>query len=209
MLVFEERGKPEYPEKNLSEQSREPTNSVHIWRRVRESNPGHIGGRRARSPLRQPCCPCVAMDVVNCQLWAKHPQHVAKCRNRMAKRTQHLAPNNVAIVWPGLYNYRRRLTMKIKVSASVWNSHRTSLWTRRRKTNTDSRFPQNNSFHLNLTSCKHRHRYYGHHSSFQTVNFYMKIFWKHTWQQQQQHVTSNCGRVPHTWPDLHVIRNCS
>ena len=54
MLVFEERGKPEYPEKNLSEQSREPTNSDHIWRRVRESNPGHIGGRRALSPLRQP-----------------------------------------------------------------------------------------------------------------------------------------------------------
>ena len=55
MLVFEERGKPEYPEKNLSEQSREPTNSAHIWRRVQESNPGHIGGRRALSPLRQPC----------------------------------------------------------------------------------------------------------------------------------------------------------
>ena len=30
MLVFEERGKPAYPEKNLSEQSREPTNSAHI-----------------------------------------------------------------------------------------------------------------------------------------------------------------------------------
>jgi len=30
MLVFEERGKPEYPEKNLSEQSRESTtNSTH------------------------------------------------------------------------------------------------------------------------------------------------------------------------------------
>ena len=29
MLVFEERGKPEYPEKNLSEQGREPTtNSI-------------------------------------------------------------------------------------------------------------------------------------------------------------------------------------
>ena len=27
MLVFEERGKPEYPEKNLSQQSRELTNS--------------------------------------------------------------------------------------------------------------------------------------------------------------------------------------
>ena len=57
MLVFEERGKPEYPEKNLSEQSREPTNSTHIWRRVRESNPGHIGGRQALSPLRQLCSP--------------------------------------------------------------------------------------------------------------------------------------------------------
>ena len=30
MLVFEERGKPEYPEKNLSEQSTEPRNSVHL-----------------------------------------------------------------------------------------------------------------------------------------------------------------------------------
>jgi len=31
MLVFEERGKPEYPEKNLSEQSREPTtNSTQV-----------------------------------------------------------------------------------------------------------------------------------------------------------------------------------
>ena len=31
MLVFKERGKPEYPEKNLPEQRREPTtNSTHI-----------------------------------------------------------------------------------------------------------------------------------------------------------------------------------
>ena len=57
MLVFEEREKPKYVEKNLSEQSREPTNSVHIRCRVRESNPGLIGGRRALSPLRQPCSP--------------------------------------------------------------------------------------------------------------------------------------------------------
>jgi len=27
---FEERGKPEYPGKNLSEQRREPTNSTHM-----------------------------------------------------------------------------------------------------------------------------------------------------------------------------------
>jgi len=31
VLVFEERGKPEHPEKNLLEQGREPTtNSTHI-----------------------------------------------------------------------------------------------------------------------------------------------------------------------------------
>ena len=58
LLVFQERGKPEYPEKNLSEQSREPTtNSTHILRRRRDLNPGHIGGRRALSPLRHPLLP--------------------------------------------------------------------------------------------------------------------------------------------------------
>ena len=46
MLVFEERGKPEYPEKNLSEQRREPCRQV--W----ESHPGHTGGRQALLPLR-------------------------------------------------------------------------------------------------------------------------------------------------------------
>ena len=55
---FEERGKPEYLEKNLSEQGREPTtNSTHIWRRRRDLNPGHIGGRQVLSPLRHPCFP--------------------------------------------------------------------------------------------------------------------------------------------------------
>ena len=53
MLVFEERGKPENPEKNLSVQSREPTNSTHIWLRVWESNSGHISGKQVLSPLRQ------------------------------------------------------------------------------------------------------------------------------------------------------------
>ena len=57
MLVFGERGKPEYPEKNLSEQKGESTNSAHLWRRVRESNPGHIGGKRVLLPLPQPCSP--------------------------------------------------------------------------------------------------------------------------------------------------------
>ena len=59
MLVFDERVKPEYPGENLSWQSREPTNSIHIWHRVRKSNPGHIGGRQVLSPLGQPCHQCL------------------------------------------------------------------------------------------------------------------------------------------------------
>ena len=76
-----EWGKPGYPEKNLSEQGREPTtNSTHIWSRVWELNPGHIVGRRAVSPLRHPCsclklftclvqtmgCPC--FTTIPCKL---------------------------------------------------------------------------------------------------------------------------------------------
>ena len=58
VLVFKESRKPEYPEKNLSEQGRElTTNSTHIWRRHRDLNPGHIGGRRVLPPLRHPCSP--------------------------------------------------------------------------------------------------------------------------------------------------------
>ena len=57
MLIFEERGKPEYPEKNLSVQERKPAaNSTHIAQ-VRKSKPSHIGGRRVLSPLRHPCSP--------------------------------------------------------------------------------------------------------------------------------------------------------
>ena len=53
---FEERGKPEYPDKNFLEQWREPTtNSSHVWLRRRDLNPGHIGGRRVLSPLLHPC----------------------------------------------------------------------------------------------------------------------------------------------------------
>ena len=36
-------------------QSRETTNSIHIWNRVWKSNLGHIGGRQVLSPLGQPC----------------------------------------------------------------------------------------------------------------------------------------------------------
>ena len=61
MQVFEERGKPEYPGKNLPEQRREEkrTNKFyshnHIWRRVWKSNPGHVRERRVLSPQRYHC----------------------------------------------------------------------------------------------------------------------------------------------------------
>ena len=63
-VVFEERGKPEYLEKNLSELATEPTtNSTHIWRQRRELNPDHIGGRRVLSPKRYPCSPPPLREV--------------------------------------------------------------------------------------------------------------------------------------------------
>ena len=44
-LVFKERGKLEYLEKNLLEERREPTtNSTQIWHWRQDSNPGHTGG---------------------------------------------------------------------------------------------------------------------------------------------------------------------
>ena len=53
MLVFEERGKPEYLEKNLSKQSREQTNSAHMT-----PSPGNEP-RQALSSLRQPFFPAL------------------------------------------------------------------------------------------------------------------------------------------------------
>ena len=66
---FLRRGERGVPGENLSVQSREQTNSTHIWRRVRESNPGHIGGRRVLSPLRHPCTlhPTLGRRVVPCR----------------------------------------------------------------------------------------------------------------------------------------------
>jgi len=66
MLVFEERGKPEYPQRNLSEQRTEPTtNSTHIQCQVWKSNPGHFGGRQALSPLHQPCSPNISIYLLS------------------------------------------------------------------------------------------------------------------------------------------------
>ena len=50
---FWREGKTGAPGRNLSEQRREPTRSTQLWRRVRETNPSHIDGRRLFSPLHQ------------------------------------------------------------------------------------------------------------------------------------------------------------
>ena len=78
MLVLQERGKPEYREKNLSEKSREPTtNSTHKLRRRRDLNPGNIGGRRALSPLRHPLLPEQGMVKAQSLLLGHYFQNLA------------------------------------------------------------------------------------------------------------------------------------
>ena len=58
---------------------------------------------------------CCWLKFETGQIWANNSQHVATCRNTVAKRMQHVAPNNVAtccvmlrwyvaIVWLGLNN---------------------------------------------------------------------------------------------------------
>ena len=70
---------------NLSWQSREPTNSTRILHQVRKSNPGHIGGRQALSPLGQHCYLLSWMSIVhrnlrylgNTEMWSYHPWTVS------------------------------------------------------------------------------------------------------------------------------------
>ena len=64
MLVFEERGKPENLDKNISEQSREPTtNFTHSW-----PEGGHVGGRHVQSPLHHPCSPKLKLSEQNMKI---------------------------------------------------------------------------------------------------------------------------------------------
>ena len=53
-LVFKGRGKPDYPEKNRLELGREPA-----------TNSTQIAGRRALSPLRNPCSPLIVGEILS------------------------------------------------------------------------------------------------------------------------------------------------
>ena len=58
MLFFCGRIKTGAPREKPLKQGRVPTtNSTNLWRQLRESNPGHNGGRRVFSLLRHPCLP--------------------------------------------------------------------------------------------------------------------------------------------------------
>ena len=64
---FEGAGKTREPGKKPLG-SRERTNNklnAHLWRRRRDLNPGHIGGRRVLSPLHHPC----ALKTINGCPW--------------------------------------------------------------------------------------------------------------------------------------------
>ena len=55
VLVFVEGGKPENPAKNPRSRYENKQQTQLNWRQLQNSNPDHIGGRRALSPLRHPC----------------------------------------------------------------------------------------------------------------------------------------------------------
>ena len=57
MLVFEERGKPEYTQKTSRSRVENRQTQPTYGGRIRESIPDHICGKRVLSPLRLPCSP--------------------------------------------------------------------------------------------------------------------------------------------------------
>ena len=74
----------------------------------------------------------------------------------------HLSPKRCKYRHRCSYNYRRRSTTKIKVFASVekFSQNFAVNSPPKNKCRFAISHEQNNLFHLNFTSCKHRHRYY-------------------------------------------------
>ena len=66
VLVVEERGKPEYPEENLSEQRKNQQQTWPTYGPRSESKPGHIDGRRVVSTLRHPCSRVPGWHISGC-----------------------------------------------------------------------------------------------------------------------------------------------
>ena len=86
-LVFVEGGKPENPEKNPRSKDENQQQTQPTYDTGPESNPGLIGGRRARSPLRRLCSPLE--KVVLCSLTgASTFQLTDLCTRKKEKKVQ-------------------------------------------------------------------------------------------------------------------------
>ena len=84
VLVFMEGGKPENPEKNPQSKDENQQQTQPTYGTGPESNPGHIGGRRALSPLRHPCSP----NLVRIQLTFQEKIGSLLIKNRIMRRVR-------------------------------------------------------------------------------------------------------------------------
>ena len=125
MLVFDERGKPKYPEKNLSEQRREPrTNSTHIWRRRRDLNPGNIGGRAWASERSHHCTiPCSPQKIKH--IWVNKIRHI-RVNSKQISNAGNLLGMLSYFGTKSIYNFLSSLKKK----------HLCSFWSHKREHNT-------------------------------------------------------------------------
>ena len=81
------------------------------------------------------CVGCCWLKFGHFQTWANNTQHVATHRNRVAKRTQHVAPNNVAICCVGmLRSFGRGLKLPklerrgVSDGQIVWEASENKKW---------------------------------------------------------------------------------
>ena len=66
------------------------------------------------------CVGCCRLKFDQFQTWANNTQHVATHRNTVARRTQHVAPNNVAICCVGMLRSVLKTTTRIMFSLTNW-----------------------------------------------------------------------------------------
>ena len=115
------------PGEKPSEQRREPTtNSTHIWRQHRESNPGHSGGRLVLSPLRHPTSLAFGKSlqcssVFNTASWSGFRLSVVKTKTKVITLTNYKQGNsamNQSEFEANAYNRRQARDIKIRVTTS-------------------------------------------------------------------------------------------
>ena len=120
MLLLKERRKPEYLEKNLAEQGKEPTtNSTHIWRRVQESSREVSALTTAPSKL--------PSNLIITDVWGKQTRWESRIKSR-SNRTLAAMPNEFAkekglwwVPWPGR-NELRKTSQEIITRKHVYHS---------------------------------------------------------------------------------------